>query len=137
MTTHSAAAVAIRTLASAALVSAGIPTTRQEHDNLNAVRVEATQTWARTTVLFAGTEQRTLGATPAERTDGIVVVSVFAPLQSGIAGLMAIADAVRQSMNRVTATPVTFTTSSIENRGRTGESTPWWQVNVSCPFYFE
>jgi hypothetical protein len=98
--------------------------------------------WARCTMVDGDGEQLTLGKTKRFRTYGALVVQVFGPIGSGDAGIREVVDEIDQGVDEnniclfrsVKADGLTWRTPSITNVGASGK---WWQINVTCPFYYE
>ena len=101
-----------------------------KHDNADTVR------WVRFQVLPANSEIRELGQTTA-RTEGIALASVFMVAGQGDKLGLALADEIVAAFKAIThthsGTTVSFRTPSVLPIGRTDG--PWWQINVSIPFY--
>lgn len=89
--------------------------------------------WCRLTVLPGDTEQADMG-TPAKRwrTSGVVVAQLFSPLEQGDENILQLADLIAETFRGKTVAPAIFRSPSIVRVGRAG---PWWQVNVSCPWF--
>lgn len=135
MTAYATGYATVRALAVAALVAAGVAETKQQHDNMPAINMLPTDRWARISILPTETIQETFGSTQTERRSGLLVLSLFDPINEGSNGLAALADTLAPTFTRVTASTVTFQTPTPSNVGRQGQS-QWWQYNLTCPFYF-
>jgi len=94
------------------------------------------QVWATFSIVEAIREQRTLGNSPDYRTTGTCFIQLFAPASTGEVTVRTLADFVVDAFSRVTDTGVTFRTPTIRPVGRR-EAGDWWQLNVSCPFYYD
>jgi hypothetical protein len=66
------------------------------------------------------------------RLPGEAVLQIFAPAETGMAGLWTKVDQVMSFFQGVTAAGVTYRTPRPVNVGRDGK---WQQVNVHCPWY--
>lgn len=89
--------------------------------------------WVRWTVLDGQTDQVSLPSPTARiRRTGVGIANIFAPLEQGTAGAIALADTIAAAFRRVTADGVTYFTPSITQIGRDKSS---WQINVTCPWY--
>lgn len=70
-----------------------------------------------------------------ERTVGQLVVSIFEPRKEGLYEALRVAyDDIKPKFDRLTIDGITYETPSIFNLGKVGK---FWQVNVSCPFYYD
>lgn len=87
--------------------------------------------WSRFTLRFGASDLIEVGARPTIRTNGVALVQLFHPVETGDGLLLELADRVALVFRRITVSGVKFITPSIQNVGRDGK---WWQVNVSCPF---
>ncbi len=92
--------------------------------------------WSRVTFLQGEAHQVSNGAPGKNRfrTSGILVVQVFVPSGTGSSIADKIAITIRDTFTAVTDTGVTFRTAQIIPVGVSGNL---WQVNVSCPFFFD
>lgn len=91
--------------------------------------------WVRLSVRPGESEQRELGgATNAvrQRTIGVVIAQVFAPIDVGDKSARDLAELIRAVFSRKRDGMVQFRVPSIQTIGRRDN---WWQVNVTCPFY--
>ena len=90
--------------------------------------------WCRLTIIPGNTDQVSIGAPSSnrERTAGVMIAQLFAPLNAGDGTIVGVADSIRAAFKRVTASGVTFETPKIV---RVGRQHGFWQINVACPFY--
>lgn len=114
------------------LVADAVPLQTQ-YDNMKFNPPDNTN-WCRLTIVQGSTDQVSIGAPSSnrERTLGVMIAQLFAPVEAGDGTILGIADDVRRAFKRVTASGVTFKTPYLAKRGREGDS---WQINVMCPFY--
>jgi hypothetical protein len=90
--------------------------------------------WCRLTIKSGETTQESIGSPSSnrDRTSGVMIAQLFAPIGKGDGELKELADVIRAAFKRVTQDGVTFKTPSIYEQGiREG----MWQINVVCPFY--
>lgn len=90
--------------------------------------------WCRLTIKSGETTQESIGAPSSnrDRTSGVMIAQLFAPIGKGDGDLKELAETIRAAFKRVTQDGVTFRTPSIYEQG-TREG--MWQINVVCPFY--
>ena len=90
--------------------------------------------WVRLSVKPGESEQQDIGgATPVrQRTIGVVIAQVFSPLDVGDKPARDLAELIRAALSRKRDGKVQFRVAAIETIGR---DDPWWQVNVTVPFY--
>lgn len=91
--------------------------------------------WVRLSIKPGESEQQDIGgATNAvrQRTIGVVIAQVFSPLDVGDKPARDLAELIRAALSRKRDGKVQFRVAAIETIGR---SEPWWQVNVTVPFY--
>ena len=89
--------------------------------------------WCRMSILPGLSVNIEIGAT-RQRTVGIVMVQLFCDLDIGDGALMAIAVAIRVLFKNVSVGDARFYTPTINRVGRVKNN---WQINVSCPFWFD
>lgn len=91
---------------------------------------------ARVTILLGESLQTTIGASKRYRTPGTMVVQIFVPVADGDARALQLADKVNAEglFRSVTADGITWRKPSTTRLGTVDEE---YQVNVSCPFFFE
>ena len=91
--------------------------------------------WVRMSILDGEAFQSEIGASPKFRHPGIMEVQVFVPVHEGDKTALTLADQIVTAFRRTTISgSVVFRTPSVLTVGSTGGK--WWQVNVTCPFYF-
>ncbi len=90
--------------------------------------------WVRLSVKPGESEQQDIGGSTAvrQRTIGVVIAQVFSPLDVGDKPARDLAELIRAALGRKRDGKVQFRVAAIETIGR---SEPWWQVNVTVPFY--
>ena len=90
--------------------------------------------WCRLTIKSGETTQESIGSPSSnrDRTDGVMIAQLFAPIGNGDGDLRELAETIRAAFKRVTESGVTFRTPKIKEIGRVGKE---WQINVDCPFY--
>ncbi len=71
------------------------------------------------------------GTTKLFRRPGIAIFQVFAPIDSGEAEALTLADSIASGFRAVTDGNVMYETPTVATVGRTDDL---WQVNVTCPF---
>lgn len=121
------------------LVTDVVPVPTQ-HDNQGALYQGGTAVakpsglWCRATILEGQTTQASIGSPGAnrERTRGVLVVQLFAPVDTGDKAVRDAAQVVRAAFKRITADGVVWQTPS---RGEPRRDGGWWALTVSCPFY--
>jgi hypothetical protein len=93
--------------------------------------------WARCSIVQGDSFRVSIGTVTADRyrSVGVMVASIFSPMDQGDSASLGLAQVVRDAFISVTDGGVTFKTPSIASIGKSG--TKWWQVNVTCPFYFD
>lgn len=131
--THEAVANAIRSRYGTLVEDAeSVPT---EYDN-KPFGGSKDSIWTRCSILFGQGSQESLGDPSSNRYRyvGVLMVSIFVPIEKGDKEALALAQVVRDSFLSVTFGGVTFRTPSIIPVGKTGT---WHQVNVNSPFYFD
>lgn len=113
-----------------------------EYDNGPLLTPPDDAIWARVKIVDGDGEQLSLGSSKHFRTMGLMIVQLFGPLGTGDADLREIADQIATGVDgnginlfrSVKADGLTWRTPSVTNVGR---SENWWQINVTCPFYYE
>lgn len=96
---------------------------------------DGTALWVRFAVVLGENRQIDIGGsggTNGYRRVGVAYASIFAPIETGDAAALTLADIVAAAFRSVTAGGVTYRTPTIRPLGRQGA---WWQINVECPFY--
>jgi len=90
--------------------------------------------WCRLTIKSGETTQESIGSPSAnrDRTRGVMIAQLFAPVGNGDGELKELAETIRSAFKRVTQDGVTFKTPYIRELGMRNDS---WQINVICPFY--
>ena len=101
-----------------------------QYDNSNFEPPED-DNWARFTIL-GSTQRRT--STRTYRSIGVAEIALFAPLGRGDGELLSFVDTVVSGFLPATHQGVTLRSPSVTSLGRSG---PWWQINISCPYYAE
>lgn len=105
-----------------------------QYENMPFTRPEDTM-YAKFTIIPGGTQQQSLGApTKRFRSTGLLIVSVFVPLETGDQDVVQKCDAIALSFASKTYQSVVFNTPSVIRVGRVDK---WWQYNVSCPWYLD
>lgn len=106
-------------------------TTQYDNQNLDNPDNEI---WCRLTIKSGQTTQESIGAPSSnrDRTTGIMIAQLFAPIGKGDGDLKELAGTIRVAFKRVTDNGVTFRTPSINEQGK---REGMWQINVVCPFY--
>lgn len=96
------------------------------------------QAWARITMLGGEGRIASSGSpgTRRWRHVGLVVVQVFAPLGSGAAAALAVADDVATALQGVSVDGVTLQAASIRVIGTDAEGA-WYQVNIETPYRYD
>ena len=104
-----------------------------QYDNQNLDNPD-NENWCRMTIIPGETQQVSIGSpsTNRERTVGVMIAQLFAPLGKGDGEILDIADTIRAAFKRVTDSGVTFKTPYLV---RVGQKQDGWQINVVCPFY--
>jgi hypothetical protein len=93
----------------------------------------STAAWVRFTILNGEEARLTFGATLNNfRNTGVVVVSIFSPLNIGTADVMAKADAAAAIFRDWCGATVRCRAATIRDVGPEGQG--WYQVNVTIPF---
>jgi len=87
--------------------------------------------WTRLTLLHGA--RRRVESPPRYRSGGVAVASIFVPSEVGDAPGYRVADAVYEAFVGALDSGVEFGMPNVRTIGRT-EGSPWWQVNVDCPF---
>ena len=103
------------------------------HDNQKKERPSGSL-WVRLSIRSGETSQVSMGASERYRTIGIVTVSIFVPIGTGMKRAHALTDKVVTAFRGNTDTGVVFRAPRQVTVGRTEE---WWQVNVIVPFYVD
>jgi len=68
------------------------------------------------------------------RHPGLAIAQIFVPVDSGTQDGIQLADIIKAAFRAVTVASVTYQTPYFTQVGVTDG---WWQMNVSCPFYFD
>lgn len=68
------------------------------------------------------------------RTPGVLMATIFAPLEGGDRAMLQLADVINTAFRAITAAGVTYQTPRVTNRGR-DEDGRFWRIAVTCPFY--
>ena len=87
--------------------------------------------WARVSVRVAEARQTMTGRTNSYRKSGDLVVGLFAPIGTGDAAQLALADAIKTAFRMVEVAPVQFGVPSIGAGSRDGA---FWRVEIRVPF---
>ena len=100
--------------------------------------------WARLTIQEGDAEQGEIGGiagtTLLHRTNGVVMVQLFDPLEEGTANIMAKAEEIAGFLRAVKLLfvggggHVQYRAPSVQTIGRGDDNEHMWQVNVVCPF---
>lgn len=87
--------------------------------------------WSQCIVRFGDREVSELGANLKHRTIGMLVGTIFVPVETGERDGLQAADKVKDAFRLVTVKGVTFRAPTVRNVGRIG---PWWQISTTVPF---
>ena len=109
------------------LISPDLPT---QFDNAPFSKPDKTR-WARVVILPGESRQVELGATTRHRTPGVVIVSIFIPLEQGDKEAYVIADLIGNAFRSVSDGGVVYRTPRINQIRRLSKE---WQLNVELPF---
>lgn len=91
--------------------------------------------WCRVDVMFGEDLQVSIGSsTHRFRTPGIMQVRLFSPVDKGQKTVIGFADTIESEFRVVSYNGVVFRTPRTAVHGRKDR---WWEVAVSCPFYFD
>lgn len=87
--------------------------------------------WARVSVRLEGARQTYTGRTNGYRKTGQIVIGLFAPIGTGDAAQLALADAIKTAFSLVEVAPVQFGVPSVGPGSRDGA---YWRLEVTVPF---
>ncbi|MCP4660986.1 MAG: hypothetical protein GY856_36760 [bacterium] len=91
--------------------------------------------WIRFSILDGRTNQAEMGGNQTTyRTSGVAIAQIFAPMQAGDGAARELADVIVAAFRAVTVSGVVFRAPSV---GPVGAEGKWWQLNVSCDFYYD
>jgi len=90
--------------------------------------------WVHCSVRPGQSQQMTFGAPGSNRfrTPGIMIATIHIPQDSGDKAGLEIADVIEPAFRSLSAGGVTYETPDTASLGNSG---PWWQLNVTCPWY--
>lgn len=124
--------LAIRTRAKAVIVDGSLLPIGSTNLDPNSKFSPPKTTYAVLTVRLGSSFQASCGGTTRLfRTPGLAIFQVFAPVDSGEAPALQLADAIADGFRGVTVGNVMYETPSVQTVGRQEDL---WQVNVTCPF---
>lgn len=95
---------------------------------------EVNATFVRCAVLQGESELVGLGAQRAYRTQGLVMASIYVPVETGEKAGLSKADLIADHFRAVTDRGVTFKTPLVRSSAREGA---WWRIGVVCPFQWD
>ena len=90
--------------------------------------------FVRLTTLFGESAQISLGSSPDTRNPGVVIFSIFVEPGKGLKRAMSLADSIKSIFDKQDILGLRFKTVRV---AILGETESYYQVNVSCPFYFD
>lgn len=97
-------------------------------------QLETTQ-WLRVSFIWSSNRPEVVQGTSGRyRTRGEMIVSVFAPSDTGADDSAETADFIVNAYRGLDLDGIAFETAEIRRAGLSGH---WWQVNVHCPFYID
>lgn len=128
---HQVLDIAIQSRFHSAVASLETPDLPTEYDNAK-IEHPKDSIWARVNIRNGNTDHVQIGKPNTWRNNGVLIVQLFGPINTGMAQLNILADKVVVAFRRVTAGGVTYRSPSKQQLGRTRD---WWQINVNCPFF--
>lgn len=90
--------------------------------------------WSRVAIRYGPQRATEHGATLRYRTNGVAIVSVFTPIESGDRDGLVVADTIVEAFRAVTADGVKYISPNVESMGR---QRMWWLINVTIEFQFQ
>ncbi len=90
--------------------------------------------WVRLTILDADSRQVSMGSTKLYRNNGVIVVQIFVPENTGTGDARSMADQVAAIFRGTQFNGITCRAPSPR---RVGTANGWYQLNVSIPFFFD
>lgn len=89
--------------------------------------------WCKFSVQPGDSQQSEIGGNSnTYRHSGVAIASVYVPFETGEGAAETMAKNIAKEFRNLTAAGVVFRTPSTFRVGRVG---PWWQINVSCPWF--
>lgn len=108
------------------------------YDNVDVETLEVykrRKMWIRAKIVYAENMQMDIGDdTKRFRIPGVIMFQIFVPENEGTGKGIQVADEIGGNFRCLTASSVTYKTPSVKNVGR---DRGWYQINVSCPFYYD
>jgi len=132
--TFEAVANTIRSRFEAQVAVAESLTTQYDNQRLPD-NVDVNSAWCRFAIKLGDGLLTEIGGSKTHRYPGVAIAQLFVPIHHGDREGLRLADVIKTAFRAVTVSGVTFRTPSVNNLGLETEK-KWWQINVSCPFYF-
>lgn len=89
--------------------------------------------WCKFSVQPGDSQQSEIsGNSNVYRHSGVAIASIYVPFEIGEGAAEQKAHLIAKEFRNVTASGVVYRTPSTFRVGRVG---PWWQINVSCPWF--